>query len=421
MLNMMSKPLADLVAEDIAQLVGEPENQYLDFKVSLSSKDAAGDPWVQGKNDIGDRAKRELAISVVAFANADGGWVVLGMRETGDHPKRGKEIAPLRECHELAKRLQQSISERIDPYPLGFEARGIETGPEAGWGVVVLRMPASNYAPHGVVSEKARESYIRRNDECRLMTMRDVQERTLEVARGLAGMEQTLAERRAAFAALHLLEDSPTIVGMRISALPTRGGLKLDRPWRYREHFIVHSGFYAMYSEQQKYAVHSMLSRTGVNYRPGLRCAKAAYSHGKEAYGIAIYESGLVDSYWKVGDRGQGDGNAFAIGWLIGDVLNVLNLVDKVRSLAGAPDAEYAMEVEIHCVMRPSPNPFVSLIPIGGYSFDRAQVPAPVRFPLYRVGPRSEFPEIALDVMNDARNAGGWQSDDELIIEFDGA
>jgi hypothetical protein len=45
MLGLMSKPLGELDRGDIDQLIGVAENQYIDFKVTLPSKDTAGDSW----------------------------------------------------------------------------------------------------------------------------------------------------------------------------------------------------------------------------------------------------------------------------------------------------------------------------------------------------------------------------------------
>src|SRR5260221_3170720 len=193
----MPKPLAELTADDIKEIVAErvSEGQYLDFKQNLSGRGNTGNDWNDGATSIAPRAVNELARSLVAFANAEGGWVLLGICEANDRPHHADSITPLRACDELARRLRQSLHERIDPIPLGLDARGIDTD-GVGGGVVVLRMPASSSAPHGLRTDHGIECYIRRNDECRPMTMRDIQERTLDITRSIGAVEALFAERR---------------------------------------------------------------------------------------------------------------------------------------------------------------------------------------------------------------------------------
>jgi len=41
---------------------------------------------------------------VIAFANAYGGWFLVGVEETKTKPARATAIAPIRDCAELAER-----------------------------------------------------------------------------------------------------------------------------------------------------------------------------------------------------------------------------------------------------------------------------------------------------------------------------
>lgn len=154
-MRLMTKALTALTRDDIEELcqIGASEGQFLDFKANLAGKGTAGDAWNQGSNELPDTAVNELAKSIVAFANAEGGWIVLGIRETSK-PARAESISPMRACHDLARRLRQSLDARIDPTPTGIETWAVETEPGTDRGVVVLRMPASAYAPHGVIRDR---------------------------------------------------------------------------------------------------------------------------------------------------------------------------------------------------------------------------------------------------------------------------
>ena len=111
MLALFDRPLGELTPADIEELWLKhvPEGQYLEFKSHLPAKGTSVDPWEQGKDEIGDRARNEITEEVIAFANSDGGWVLIGVEESKDHPRRATGATPLRAVAELAPRLEQAI------------------------------------------------------------------------------------------------------------------------------------------------------------------------------------------------------------------------------------------------------------------------------------------------------------------------
>jgi hypothetical protein len=99
-----------------------------------------------------------------------------------------------------------------------LEIVGVPTQPD-GAGVVVFRAPRSRMAPHR--HAVTRECYVRRADRTEKMTMREVQDLTLNVERGLTAIEsefvrsaKAFSERFAAFA------DSRRAFGMRVTGVP---------------------------------------------------------------------------------------------------------------------------------------------------------------------------------------------------------
>ena len=66
-----TKPASELTYEDIADLTssGEPESILLDYKKMVSGS---------------GREKAELAKDICAFANSQGGYLVIGVRGTTD-------------------------------------------------------------------------------------------------------------------------------------------------------------------------------------------------------------------------------------------------------------------------------------------------------------------------------------------------
>ena len=57
------------------------EDQTLEFKEALKVKDGGVDPWQSGGDKISAHARDALAEELVAFANAYGGVVIVGMEE----------------------------------------------------------------------------------------------------------------------------------------------------------------------------------------------------------------------------------------------------------------------------------------------------------------------------------------------------
>jgi predicted HTH transcriptional regulator len=62
------KDIDALSADDLDSLIGRAENQRLDFKREIAS---------------GDNNNRELARDLCSFANADGGYIIIGAEEDG--------------------------------------------------------------------------------------------------------------------------------------------------------------------------------------------------------------------------------------------------------------------------------------------------------------------------------------------------
>jgi predicted HTH transcriptional regulator len=193
--NFFSKPLTQVDASDILDLIGVPEGQVFEIKSKLPADKKIHDPWYdepesgKPRNGPGDSAKHDIFKEVVAFANSEGGWLVLGLTETSDHPKRVKGVDPLPDCHELADRFQRAAYDWIDPPLPSLQCRGIEIGDIHRKGVIAFRVPRSLDAPHRV-NKKDRQAYKRVSDESKPMKMREIQGITLDIVRGQERIEK---------------------------------------------------------------------------------------------------------------------------------------------------------------------------------------------------------------------------------------
>ena len=72
---------------------------------------------MQDQSGIGRVARDDLAKEVIAFANAYGGIVVVGIDETEDNPKRAKEIfsPQIPRVVDCAEQLTRALRGVIDP------------------------------------------------------------------------------------------------------------------------------------------------------------------------------------------------------------------------------------------------------------------------------------------------------------------
>jgi len=201
--SFFSKPLDQIDSEDILSLIGTPEGQLFEIKSELAAENNLRDLWCatpppgNPRRGPGDYAKQSIFRAVVAFANAEGGWLVLGLTETADHPRRADKVSPLPDCHELAERFRRAANDWIDPPLPSLQCRGIEVGNNPGEGVIVFRVPRSLDAPHRLYKkDRTQEAYRRIDDESKSVKMREIQDLTLEMARGQERIDQEFIEAR---------------------------------------------------------------------------------------------------------------------------------------------------------------------------------------------------------------------------------
>ena len=222
MIELLSKPKDEIDISDIRSLIDSqvPEGEQMEFKETLPAKRKSVDPWMKSKGEIGDRAKNEILEEAVAFANAYGGTLLLGIKESGTEPPVASEISLIPQCTELPKRFQlcsviasnrNSPCLRFSP----FQRR-------AKSGVVIIRVGRSRLAPHRVT--QTRVCPVRRADRCEEMSMREIQDMTLNVARGLELLEKRLSARSERFEEeFRRLETPENAFGIRLNR-HTRGG-----------------------------------------------------------------------------------------------------------------------------------------------------------------------------------------------------
>ena len=423
MIEVLSKPAVQIDISDIKSLIASnvPEGEQIEFKERLPAKGESNDPWEAGENKIGDHAKNALLKEAVGFANAYGGAVLLGIRESEAKPPVAAKIVPIQRCADLAERLKLVFRDRVEPQLPRIDIFAVPTEVESG--VVIIRVGRSRLAPHRVT--KTLVCPVRRSDRCEEMSMREIQDMTLNMSRGLERLEKRLSERANRFRhEFERLQTPENAWGIRLTAAPVGDEIRIGRVFR-------HPGL----AEELEEPWHGVLHRQGDKerqlsgsanigfelpnfWKPRLRAARAEpdstlyndrpYNSYREIHCDGLIELGFVSV------RNYSGGEKPRSGPLAPDLLvnlfaNLAVWADRVRKQSRAPTAEYALEVEVISIGGPvmvfDPNSEQR------YLYTRLAPPTfqpgPTAFPRCPLGSPDEIPALLALFYRDFWNSLG--------------
>ena len=430
MIEILSKPVDRIRIGDIESLIAlkVPENEQIEFKVSLSTKGRSVDPWMSGEGRVGNSARDVVLEEVTAFANAFGGTLLLGIRESDTQPPVAEEIAPVPRCAELSERLKLMFRDCVEPPLPSIEITGVPIQDDSG--VVAIRVGKSRLAPHRVTTTL--RCPIRRQDRCEKMTMREIQDMTLNVSKGLERLERRLEERAERFPEeFDKLSDSQNAFGVRMTALPVGDEIRFDRV--FSQHHIVEE-----LQEPWRRVIETKSNGEEVHlddlphefkpnvWRPMLRAARAEpdsncgaakrmLSGYREIHCDGLIEWGLLSC-----EKSPVEEKTCPLfsDWPITLLANLIAWAQRFRDEAGAPMAEYAVEIEI-CARGPSVKvvnscnsyrlPWLGRLAAGS-----------IKFPRYSLGFNDEFFRLLKLFKRDFWNSIGNDIDgDEGVLKIE--
>ncbi|MCY3959522.1 MAG: ATP-binding protein [Chloroflexi bacterium] len=351
MISLLSKPPDQFDVSDLHELIDSqvPEGQQIEFKADPRTDCSLSDRWISGGRPIRERARNKILEEAVAFANAYGGAVVLGIVESESRPPVADRICPIHRCAELAEQLKHAFRDCVDPQIPGLEVIAIPTDGDDG--VVVIRVGKSRSAPHRV--EPTRHCTIRRSDRCDNMAMREIQDLTLNLSRGLESLERRLKRRSERFPEeLERLNRPDQAYGIRATAAPVGDAFHLDR--------VI--GEERLYEQWRSLSIvdgerttRLQFPRLEGSWRPMLRSARNEYYGGDSNLDIQIYREIHSDGLLEIGivncfvvEQGGVRGPRIYPDWPLTVFANLLVWADRVRNQASAPVTEYAVDVEIY-------------------------------------------------------------------------
>lgn len=409
--RILRDQLDSLIAADIDQLCADQaaEGTELEFKSDLPNRAGRGaDPWHAG-GGIGDYARNEIAEEIIAFANTFGGAVCVGIDETTDHPKRAKAPRPISRVHELARRLRQAVHDIIDPPLPVLEAIGVECGPSAGAGIVILRVPPSRRRPHRHLVSK--EVFVRRADETARIPMREIQELTIQAFSEASRIDALIRERREKFrdqtinwlsAARQPSESPPWGGAVHFIGIPTTP-IDLGRVAGRRELVTVAPKVTARFPGREIPCEWPYWPDQH-QWKPGLRCVLAEVrTEMARDIRYSLETNGIceISFRFKLSDDFPG----VAVSWLLAGLGFILAWIERIRAEAGSA-TEYALATEVFLQARPT-----LLAEYGVRSFAEAHgTTLPIgfhEFPVVSIGPADEFAQHLQRFDEDVWNLAG--------------
>ena len=379
MIDILTKPADQLGISDLQALIDSSvqEDERIEFKRDLSAEKGQVDPWYNG-GKLGRKAKIEILEESVAFANAFGGVFILGIdeQESENGPGVANKVLSIPRCADLANRLELVFRDCIEPHIPGIEIIPIIKRDDAG--AIVIRVGRSRLAPHRVIPSLV--CPIRRSDRCEKMTMREIQDLILNLARGTEKLDTLLTERSKRFEEefLGISDWDQNAIGIRATAVPlgdeiwfdpSHKALKDDLAWYS---VIAHEGDDSCELEGGDLKIPSAndwrpilrgarMERNEYHYRSvsDRNSIKTDHSLIKKLY-REIHCNGLIElglTSLRSTDQPFFHPESFLpAGWLITIFANLLIWIDRLRNHAGAPVAEYALELEAYIYGKPLPR-----------------------------------------------------------------
>ena len=181
-----------------------PEGHHLDYKRQLS-----------GKNKT--KQYHEFLKDVTAFANANGGDILIGVREPKDGLSIDDQIVGIEDGESVAHNLERlAASGTVDPRIPGLKIAPVRLS--NGLYAIVAHVPPSLGKPHMVTYDKHQSIHIRHSESVQPMTSFDIRESVLSSASAevraknyLSVQEKDVAEYMAMGVATLVFQAMPVV------------------------------------------------------------------------------------------------------------------------------------------------------------------------------------------------------------------
>jgi hypothetical protein len=389
--------------------------------VPTKGQPAVADRWIEKGDRVGDYARDQVLAEIVAFANADGGTLVLGMHETKDEPRCAERLEALPKCEELAKRFLDAAEDVIEPRLPSISVRGLVASGD-GSGFVLMRVGKSSIGPHRLIT--TREFYVRRGERAAKMSVGEITARTLELARTGDRVEALFAERndvaRRTFTRLN--KDAagkpnewvkPLLV--RVTAAPTVHQ-NIPSITQRSDLWWSGQGFSAVVNGNDYPCPYPA---RGFNERPSVRLRSLVCEDDLQSGGTSriIRFDGLVEFslVHPIRSANRGSDSRIYVGWLLGLIAGVVTQVNHIRSRLAWDAVEYGLEIQVW-----------STAPLGVFwnddgfsSGNTMKTELPITLPRYSLAAGDDLDDLVTTVVRDLINSCGVSSEIVCKLPWD--
>jgi hypothetical protein len=415
-MSINNKPLEAVTLDDLQGLVDSSarETAVLEFKGDLPVSSIKGSPavdrWIEKGDRLGEFARDQLLAEMVAFANADGGTLILGIQESKNEPRCAESLAPLPNCEGLAKRLTDAAEDIIEPRMAAISARGLAVD-EVGNGYVLLRVGKSLFGPHRLTT--TRDFYIRRGERKSRMTAREIRDHSLSLASAGDKVRELFKERlqdaTTHFADLLKIEATEKSAAapflIRVVAAPM-SPQHIDRLTRRPSLWWTGREF-SMKIDDQDYPCQYPAREFG--HRPDFRLRSLLREHTRLEGGAnrLLRHDGLVDFTllhpWRsLGSDGTKRSRIY-FGWIYGLVVGAFAQVRHLQEALAWDAVDFGMQISIFGIA-----PLEILFQEEWWnSGTEIKEQIPLTLPLYELSASTNLNDLLSDITNDIYNACG--------------
>lgn len=183
--------------------------------------------------------------------------------------------------------------------------------------------------------------------------MREIQDLTFAVARGLERVDARLASLRQRYDNLMQFEHSRMLVRRRVSfcvrAVPETAELAVERVHRVAALTPIRKSWNVTFDQKDTYECHA--PDEVADWRPILRGTQAKQEGDGRLHAVELFSDGAV--IYQYGFDSTEGGTYPAVlypGWLFATIANACATVDQFRAHVGASAVDYGLEVELNAI-----------------------------------------------------------------------
>lgn len=349
-MSFFKKDINNICKEDIEKIIdlGLPENESIEFKKTLSTANGQPDNWIVGKNKVGKFAKEKLVKEIIAFANSDGGYLLVGIdeKESREGISKASKIFEIPRVELLAEKFKMYLRDHIEPRISNVQCLGIRTDDD-GKGVLIIFVEKSNNAPHRSTLDN--QCYIRRNDRSEKMTMREIRDLILLSNQSIERVEDEFRKRKEIFRKKFLSLEIPVKtyrpmkenrIGFRCTLLPVNGNISIPNIYKKIDSIS--------FIESLKLSFDSGNPKEDKINFPSVSLKKYPVIRGvifwDDKLTIELRENGLIEIHL-IYERDLRD--AFYLDWYILIIFNGISLANKLCEIISSNNMEYGIEAEL--------------------------------------------------------------------------